>query len=75
MLPATAPSLQGQLRGHEEFMPKQIQTRREVRNRGEHKVTLVAEFASFWDMASEVIRRGLYATARDSLSTIESMTG
>ncbi len=56
-------------------MPKQIQTRREVRNRGEHKVTLVAEFASFWDMASEVIRRGLYATARDSLSTIESMTG
>ena len=52
MLPATVPSLQGQLRGHEESMPKQIQTRREVRNRGEHKITLVAEFAPFWETRS-----------------------
>ena len=33
-------------------MPKQIQTRREVRNRGEHKITLVAEFAPFWETRS-----------------------
>ena len=33
-------------------MPKQIQTRREVRNRGEHKITLVAESAPFWETRS-----------------------
>ena len=47
-------------------MPKQIRTRREVRNRGEHKVTLVAEFAPFWEMRSGQRRSTVNHTKGDA---------